>query len=74
MTKWPVQKQTYITAQRHAEHQYVTDVQNKLFLCVFVFNYRRVPRTYTVTVVTTSQTRPHVVTQYAARQVTYVCC
>jgi len=32
-TKWPVQKQTHRKAQKHAEHQDVTDIQNNLF-CV----------------------------------------
>jgi len=30
MTKWQVQKQTPRTAQKHAEHQDATDIQNKL--------------------------------------------
>jgi len=34
VTKWPVQKQTHRTAQKHTEHQDATDIQNKL---VFVF-------------------------------------
>ena len=29
MTKWSVQKQTHRTAQKHAEHQDATDIQNK---------------------------------------------
>ena len=34
MTKWPVQKQTHRTAQKHAKHQDATDIQKKL---VFVY-------------------------------------
>jgi len=40
LTKWPVQKQTYIAAQKHAEHQDATDIQNILFvffLWIFLF-------------------------------------
>jgi len=29
MTKWPVQNQTHITAQKHAEYQDATDIQKK---------------------------------------------
>jgi len=35
MTKWPVKKQTHRTAQKNAEHQDATDIQKKLFLCLF---------------------------------------
>jgi len=42
MTKWPIQKQTHRIAQKHAEHQDATDIQEKkLFLCLtfnIVFN------------------------------------
>jgi len=37
MTKWPVQKQTHRTAQKHAEHQDATYIQNKLFFVFFRF-------------------------------------
>jgi len=33
--KCPLQNQTHRTAQKHAEHQYTTDIQNELFFCVF---------------------------------------
>jgi len=42
MTKWPVQKQTHRTAQKHAENQDAADIQNTLFLCFsefFIFIY-----------------------------------
>jgi len=44
MTKWPDQKQTHRTAQKHAEHQNATDIQNKLFLCfsdfsIFIYDF-----------------------------------
>jgi len=29
MTKWPVQKQTHRTTQKHVEHQGATDIQKK---------------------------------------------
>jgi len=29
MTKWPVQKQTHRTTQKHVEHQDTTDIQKK---------------------------------------------
>ena len=35
MTKWPVQKQTHRKAQKHAEHEDATDIQNKLFVSVY---------------------------------------
>ena len=35
MTKWPVQKQTHGTAQKHVEHRDATDIKHKLF---FVFS------------------------------------
>jgi len=34
MTKWPVQKPTHRTTQKHVEHYDVTD-RKKLFVCVF---------------------------------------
>ena len=37
LTKWPVQKQTHIAAQKHAEHQDATDIQNILFVVFFGF-------------------------------------
>jgi len=30
LTKWPVQKETHKTAQKHTEHQAATDIRNKL--------------------------------------------
>jgi len=36
MTQWPVQK--HLKAQKHAEHQDATDIQNKLFLCFSDFS------------------------------------
>jgi len=35
MTKWPVQKPTHRTTQKHVEHQDATDIQNKLFFVFF---------------------------------------
>jgi len=35
MKKWPVQKQTYKTAQKHTEHQNATIIQNKVCVCLF---------------------------------------
>ena len=39
MTEWPVQEQTHRTAKKHAEQQDVTDIQNKLILCVLEFSF-----------------------------------
>jgi len=39
MTKWPIQKQTHRTEQKHAEHQDATDIENKLFLCFSDFYF-----------------------------------
>ena len=37
MTKWPVQKTTYRTTQKHVEHQYATDIQKNDFFLIFLF-------------------------------------
>jgi len=36
MAKWRVQKQTHGTAQKHAKHKDVTDIQYKLFI-LFIY-------------------------------------
>jgi len=49
MTKWPVQKQTQITTQKHVEHPDATYIQKKhtifcvfrifLFYIIFIYNF-----------------------------------
>jgi len=34
MTKWPIQKQTHRTTQKHVEHQDATDIQKKQLIVV----------------------------------------
>ena len=38
MTKWPAQKQTLRTTQKHAEQQDVTYIQNELLCVCFPYN------------------------------------
>jgi len=39
MSKWPVQKQTHRTAQKHAEHQDAADIQQKCVFRLFLFYF-----------------------------------
>jgi len=41
MAKWPVQKQTHKTTQKHVEHQDARDIQN-IFSCYTVLNRKKV--------------------------------